>query len=275
MPELTPEGRKTIEQIAAKFDVPADAAIHLLNALARGGGRQAQFSHPGLGGMGQWQQGGMTMVGDMFNNALKAQVDSIASKLSAALEEGGIFKPTAEEAEGASSSSVSVSFSSSGHSDTGWPAELGSASSVGAQNDLQYAVFPATRRLAIRKGGTLSVYDTGDHVITGFGQQQGGDQTLTFTSQHGTVRLSTLKRVDGTAGDAPAAAPAATPEPAAEKPMETAPAPATPPASASGEPASDDDTIFARIEKLADLHAKGILSDSEFTDKKAELLARL
>ena len=34
-----------------------------------------------------------------------------------------------------------------------WPAELGSPSSSGAQNDMSYAYFPATRRLAIRVGG--------------------------------------------------------------------------------------------------------------------------
>ena len=32
---------------------------------------------------------------------------------------------------------------------------------------------------------------------------------------------------------------------------------------------------FATIEKLAQLHAKGILSDEEFAAKKAELLSRL
>jgi len=33
--------------------------------------------------------------------------------------------------------------------------------------------------------------------------------------------------------------------------------------------------LFATIEKLAQLHAKGILSDEEFAAKKAELLSRL
>jgi hypothetical protein len=33
--------------------------------------------------------------------------------------------------------------------------------------------------------------------------------------------------------------------------------------------------IFAVIEKLADLRAKGILSDEEFSAKKTELLSRL
>ncbi len=37
----------------------------------------------------------------------------------------------------------------------------------------------------------------------------------------------------------------------------------------------DEDDFFAKIELLAELRQKGILSDNEFTDKKAELLSRL
>ena len=36
-----------------------------------------------------------------------------------------------------------------------------------------------------------------------------------------------------------------------------------------------DDDIFGKIEKLAALHAKGILTDDEFQGKKADLLSRL
>ena len=50
-------------------------------AVRRGGGGQAQFSHPDLGGMGQWSRGGMTQVGDMFNNSLKAQVAAACQDL--------------------------------------------------------------------------------------------------------------------------------------------------------------------------------------------------
>ena len=39
-----------------------------------------------------------------------------------------------------------------------WPAELGNPSSTGAQNNLSYAVFPATRRLAIQNNGQMTVY---------------------------------------------------------------------------------------------------------------------
>jgi Short C-terminal domain len=40
-------------------------------------------------------------------------------------------------------------------------------------------------------------------------------------------------------------------------------------------PAPSEDDIFSKIERLAALHAKGILTDEEFSAKKGELLARL
>jgi hypothetical protein len=131
-----------------------------------------------------------------------------------------------------------------------WPAELGGPASVGAQNELRYAFFPATRRLAIARGSQVTVYDTDDHRIGGFSQQQTGDQSLTFTSQHGLVRVADLPVVGADAAPG-------------------APAPAGPAA-----PAGADD-IFAKIERLAVLRAKDILSAQEFEAKKAELLSRL
>jgi hypothetical protein len=40
------------------------------------------------------------------------------------------------------------------------------------------------------------VYDTGDHRIFGVAQAQSHDQTLTFTSQTGLVRVNELAQVD-------------------------------------------------------------------------------
>ena len=50
----------------------------------------------------------------------------------------------------------------------------------------------------------------------------------------------------------------------AEQPVEA------PPAAAAPAPAADDD--MAQLEKLGDLHAKGILTDEEFAAKKAQIL---
>jgi hypothetical protein len=52
---------------------------------------------------------------------------------------------------------------------------------------------------------------------------------------------------------------------------EPAPQYATPQPAATGHEAD----IFAKIERLADLHQKGILTPEEFTAKKVELLSRL
>jgi hypothetical protein len=73
--------------------------------------------------------------------------------------------------------------------------ELGTPASTGAQNELRYAFFPGSRRLAIQLGGQVRVYETGEHGISGFSQQQGGDQSLTFTSQFGLVRVADLPLV--------------------------------------------------------------------------------
>ncbi len=60
---------------------------------------------------------------------------------------------------------------------------------------MRYACFPDQRRLAVMRDGKTRVYDTGDHRITGFSQQQSSSRTLSFTSQSGTVHLEDLKEV--------------------------------------------------------------------------------
>ena len=85
MMELTPEGRRLVDELAQRHGVSSDAVLTLLRALAAGNGTMAQFSHPELGGTGQWSQGGMIMIGEMFNNALKHRVDALCSELAALL----------------------------------------------------------------------------------------------------------------------------------------------------------------------------------------------
>jgi hypothetical protein len=85
MQNLTPEGLRMVAGAAERHGVSLDAAVALLGALAEGNGRQAQFNHPDLGGMGQWSQGGMIMVGDMFNHGLKARVDALCNELAGLL----------------------------------------------------------------------------------------------------------------------------------------------------------------------------------------------
>lgn len=305
--ELTPEGRRLVEEVAQRHGVSTDAVLTLLTALAAGHGTAAQFSHPELGGMGQWSQGGMLMIGDMFNNALKYKVDQLCNELAGVVRGQGWAVPASSQTQSQSPGPQSFQSQSQGggslsHQSQGgnlgqgvslfvpgsggpgnwWPAELGAPSSVGAQNDIRYACFPATRRLAIQLGGgEVRVFDTQDHQISGFSQQQSGDASLTFTSQHGVVRVADLPRVAGAGGPAPqAAAPlaAAAPPPLVAQPAAAVPAPPSAVAAAPAPPAggiTDDEVIFARIERLAGLKQKGILTEEEFAAKKAELLARL
>ena len=59
------------------------------------------------------------------------------------------------------------------------------------------AIFSNIGRLAIQENGKVTVFDTLDHQIGGTGQQQGGNYSVSFTSQYGTVDLNTLPIVLG------------------------------------------------------------------------------
>ena len=48
--ELTPEGRRLVEDVAQRHGVSTDAVLTLLQAVAAGHGSSAQFSHPELAG---------------------------------------------------------------------------------------------------------------------------------------------------------------------------------------------------------------------------------
>ncbi len=77
-----------------------------------------------------------------------------------------------------------------------WPDDLGQPATSGGQNDVRYAFFPERKRLLIETAGNLATYDSADHRISGVQQQQGSSSGLAFTSQHGTVALNSLKRLD-------------------------------------------------------------------------------
>ncbi len=176
-----------VERMAKKHSVSPAAVQVVMTALRSGGGRMAQFSHADFGGMSQWSPG-MSMVGDMFNVDLKAKLDALCSDLAAYLD-------ASRATRGAGSAADEVSYRSMPGSADWWPAGLGRPGSVGAQNDLRYAVFPEARRLVIDDRGDVSVYDTGDHRIFGVAQAQSGDQTISFTSQDGLVKVADLARV--------------------------------------------------------------------------------
>ena len=255
---LTSAGENAVSELAGKYGVSTEAVRAMLDAVNAGRGSMAQFNISELGGGGQWMRGGMTMVGNMFDHGLKARVDGLCRDLSDVLANNQVYPPAP---------------SGGSRSGSWWPSELGTPSSTGGQNGSQYAYFPISRRLAVLADGRLSVYDTLDHSIGGVQQQQGsGPGSLEFTSQFGTFTAASLPLVDPGAQGGPAPGP--------QQPAPQQPAPQQPASGGSG-PQRDGsssmslDEITTAIEALASLHSKGILTDSEFDTKKAQLLERI
>jgi len=303
MPQLSPAGLQAVNDIAQRTGFSPDAVTSMLFSVIAGNGSMAQFSHPEFGGSGQWMAGGMTMVSDMFNNYLKGRVDGLCVELSNLIaREPGLTFSGSFQSQSQGGAPASGQWQSSGgqwqsgggqQQNSGgfggqqpslfvpgpsggfnwWPNDLGSPGSSGAQNSVRYAYFPNTRRLALDLNGQVSVYDTLDHQIGGFSQQQSGSGSITFTSQYGTVDVASLPLVSG-----PGVAPPSFSPPSYVQPSYAPPPPPPPPAQdfggQGGLPSGQSD-ILAAIERLADFHAKGILSDAEFSAKKAELLSRL
>jgi hypothetical protein len=272
MQQLTSEGQRIVNDLANRFGFSADAVTHMLFAVLNGNGSMAQFNHPEFAGSGQWMQGGMLMLGDMFNNALKGRVDSLCYEIAGILANhpgllrSGSFQSQSQSGGGQQSQ---VSGQPRGESSlfvpdpaaNWWPQDLGSPNATGNQNNTRYAYFANARRLAVESNGQVWVYDTLDHQIGGFSQQQGAGGSILFSSQYGAVNLSSLP-VISIDGQAQNQQPSARPQAAAPIAAETA---------VSGQQAD----VFAAIERLGDLKAKGLLNEEEFTAKKAELLARL
>jgi hypothetical protein len=159
-----------------------------------------------------------------------------------------------------------------------WPGDPGRPVGSGSQNNVRYAVFPG--RLAVELNGRVTVYDTLDHNITGVSQQQGSDSALTFSSQYGTVAVTSLPVLHGSEAAAPQTNFAQVPQGSG---------PVRFPGSESFTPHQGDvrdgagtgpsipsatETV-ALIEQLARLRDAGVLTDDEFNSKKRELLARL
>ena len=237
----------------------------------------AQFNHPEFGGGGQWMSGGMTMVSDLFNNQLKSQVDGICCDISNSLanHQSGPFVGSFQSQSQSGSSNQSQAAGGMGGTNSlfepdpeqlWWPQSLGSPAAVGSQNNSKYAYFPNIQRLAVSTSGSVWVYDTADHQIGGFGQQQGGGGGITFTSQFGTVNLNQLRvviRNGQTVNDAPQQTPSSNFNNNA------------PPATNGGMNSVANEDVISSIERLGKLLQQGVVTQQEFESKKAELLQRL
>ena len=182
-----------LEDLAIRHGVSPAAVQTLQDALRRGGGRMAQFSHPDLGGMGQWSQGGMTQVGDMFNTGLRDRVAALCADLAASTPDVASTSPAALPFAAVSGTATPAATLPAAvpHRDW-WPDGLGRPSATGSQNGMRYACFPDTRRVVVEHAGRVTVHDSGEHRIDGVSQAQGAGQDLVFLSQLGRVRAADL-----------------------------------------------------------------------------------
>ncbi len=304
MQKLSPSGQQAINDIAARHGFSSAAVTSMLESVINGNGSMAQFNHPEFSGGGQWMRGGMTMVSDMFNNYLKGRVDGLCSELAnlvAAqpnLLQSGSFQSQSQGGQGGQQQnnyggqggeqSNQNSYGGSpvslfvppapGAPANWWGNDLLFPNSTGGQNGVRYAHFAQARRLAIEVNGTVTIYDTLDHQIGSFSQQQSYGGSLSFSSQYGLISVANLpvvsingvlqnRNVNGNFNS--------NLNPVANNNQANLPNNAPlPPAFATADSANEGD-IFAKIEKLADMHAKGIFTAEEFAAKKMELLARL
>jgi hypothetical protein len=164
-------------ELAARTGFSEPALRVLWEALLRGQGRQAQFDHPELGGMGQWLRGGMTMIGDMFNTALAAKVAGACALL--AESAAAMAAPAAPATRW-------------------WPAGLGTPDSSAGQDELAYALFRAAGRVAVRSPGRVALYDVSGVQVLGIGMQSG---RIVVQTAAGPRPLSSFPPVEAAAAD--------------------------------------------------------------------------
>ena len=201
MRQLSPAGEQAINDIAQRHGFSVNAVPSMLESVIAGNGSMAQFSHPEFSGSGQWMRGGMIMVSDMFNNGLKSRIDGLCNELSNLvanqpdlIHRGSVQSAsrrrararrqpprsragnvTSRSQQGVAGPRGPVSLfvpPAPGTSGDWWPGDLRWPNSTGAQNGVRYAYFAQARRLVIEVNSRVTVYDTLDHQIGGFSQQQ-------------------------------------------------------------------------------------------------------
>lgn len=285
MQQLTPEGEKIINDLAQRYSFTPDAVFSMLQSVINGNGSMAQFNHPEFGGSGQWMKGGMIMLSDMFNHNLKHSIGGLCQELANLIaNQPGLIQRRSFQSQhqctqqqnndnvchqAQNSSGPTGAFSlfvppPAGSSGNWWPEGLPCPSSTGSQNNVRYAYFASLRRLAIELNGHVTLYDTLDHQIGGFSQQQSVGGSITFNSQYGVVDVNSLPIISI---DNQAVQPTTDVQPSSSS--------LKPPSPVTSSAETREADIFGTIEKLASLKDKGILTDDEFSAKKTELLARL
>ncbi|WP_281517546.1 SHOCT domain-containing protein [Ferranicluibacter rubi] len=304
-----------ISDLAGRFQLSEGAVTAMLVAVKRGHGTMAQFDIAELGGHGQWMRGGMTMVGDMFNHGLKNTVDNLCNSLAEALTSGRIDLPGASTGQhawwpqwlgvpsstGAQNDSAYAVFPSQrclaikdGDGVTLYDTEDHLISGVGQQQGFggsqtftsQRGSFSVSGLRRLNNGGDLpGAEPIGNHnknhagagysdapsggdpwssPETGSGENAGESWTSAQSAPLAAISPSSASLEERLVGAAESRQEASVPSPDRSQP-----------AASTAQPASDGLQIIALIEKLAALRTAGILSDEEFSAKKAELLKRL
>jgi hypothetical protein len=149
--------KKQIKTLAKKYGFSETTVETLLNGLAQTSGNQVQFNIGELGGMGQWQ-GGMIMIGDMFNNYLKNQVSNLCYELAELIRNTPITDEKTPDV----------------------------PTFKGSQNEMAYTYYATKNRLEITINGQKTNYDTSGFSLVGAQQQQtNGKKDLSFQDQSG------------------------------------------------------------------------------------------
>lgn len=78
-------GAEAVDALARRHGFSSGAVWVLVEAIRAGRGRAAQWSHPELGGPGQWLAGGLLQIGDLNDHALKARVAAVLADLARAV----------------------------------------------------------------------------------------------------------------------------------------------------------------------------------------------
>ena len=156
--------------MAARYHLSLELLRQLWIGLQMSGGRQVQFNHPEFGGAGQWTPG-KPVVSDIFNKSLKNKVDQVCTELATLLEQPAERSLSPDHA------------------------QYGNPFLKGVQNHVEYAYYPAARRLVVSDSRGRTVYDTASHQITGIAAIS-VTANLVFLTPMGTISTQDLKTVE-------------------------------------------------------------------------------
>jgi hypothetical protein len=179
-----------IPSIAERYHVSIDAAREVERALRATGGRQAQFSHPELGGTGQWMPG-MLMIHAAADRQLRTRVEGLLDEVAAVVRGSDTAAPAALARDPDAPPALSRVDLPAGES--WWPAPYGHPAAQGCQSGIRYAWFPGRCCVLVQVGSRIDCYDTAEHQVRGVGQQQGSSSRLVLTTASGEIPLDYLQ----------------------------------------------------------------------------------